>query len=230
MRYFLILLIFILSLYASNTSLQGQLNLIDKEEETFISMLQDEYSHIKKKREKIRLEVLRQEKIHHALTHEVSLLSLRLKHLIHSHMDYVSLVVEKEKVRREKLRRIAKKKQRQLLAKIDISQQCMRVYRGDTLLYKWKISSGKKGHATPRGKYKAMFTVKNYKSKTYNNASMPYSVFFRYGYAIHGTNSVKRLGSRASHGCIRLHTKNAKKFYALVRKLGKKNTTIHINN
>jgi hypothetical protein len=228
MRYFLILFFF--TIHASSSPLQTQLKNLDKREENFISMLKKEYEHIKKKREIKRKEILRQERIEYALTHEVSLLSLRLKYLLHSHMSYVSTIIEKEKARREELRRIAKRKQRKLLAKIDISKQRMHVYRGDRLLHTWKISSGKKGHSTPRGRYKDIATVKEYRSKKYNNAPMPHSVFFRNGYAIHGTNSINRLGKPASHGCVRLHPKNAKKFYSLVRRLGKKNTTIHIQN
>jgi len=230
MKYFLILLYSITAIFASTPSLQTQINLINKQETKFLSRLQTDYVKVQEKLEKIRLKALRQEKINNAFEHETSFLALRLKSLIKAHLNYVTLLLEKEKKRKELLRKIAKIKQRHLLAKIDISKQAMQVYRGDTLLYKWKISSGKEGHATPRGKYKAMYTVKNYKSKKYNNASMPYSVFFKYGYAIHGTKSVNRLGSPASHGCIRLRTNNAKKFYTLVRKLGKKNTTIRINN
>ena len=230
MKYFLVLILSILMSSASIPSVKSKLILIEKQEKLFLSMIQTEYIIVLEKRELQRLEALRQEKIRYALEHETSFLAVRLKSLVKSHLSYVSLLVKKEKRRQDELRRIAKIRQRHLLAKIDISKQRMHVYKGDTLLYKWKISSGKKGHATPRGKYKAIFTVKDYKSRTYNNAPMPYSVFFKYGYAIHGTKSVNRLGSRASHGCIRLHTQNAKKFYALVRKMGKKNTTIRINN
>lgn len=230
MKYFLILFLLTIALYANKPSLQQKIDLIDTQEKHFLFMLKKEQVRVLEKREQRRLESLRQEKIRYALEHETSFLAVRLKVLMKAHTDYVSLLLEKEKKRQEKLRRIARKKQRQVLVKIDISQQRMRVYKGDKLLYKWKISSGKKGHATPRGKYKAMYTVKDYKSRAYNNAPMPYSVFFKYGYAIHGTKSVKRLGNRASHGCVRLHTANAKKFYNLVRKVGKKNTSIRINN
>src|SRR5688500_8608137 len=46
---------------------------------------------------------------------------------------------------------------------------------------------------------------------------MPHSVFFHNGYAIHGTTEVSRLRKIASHGCVRLHTDNAAKLYALVQ-------------
>ncbi|MDJ0930857.1 L,D-transpeptidase [Breoghania sp.] len=59
-----------------------------------------------------------------------------------------------------------------------------------------------------------------WRSRKYDNAPMPYSVFFHRGWAIHGTDAIRRLGRPASHGCVRLALKNAKKLYKLVRKYG----------
>ena len=59
-----------------------------------------------------------------------------------------------------------------------------------------------------------------YYSKKYHNSPMPYSIFFRGGYAIHGTGAVGALGRPASHGCIRLHTSNAAKLFAMVQREG----------
>ena len=56
----------------------------------------------------------------------------------------------------------------------------------------------------------------HYSSK-YENSPMPHSIFFRGGYAIHGTGYIKSLGRPASHGCIRLHPRNAAALYQLVR-------------
>jgi lipoprotein-anchoring transpeptidase ErfK/SrfK len=69
----------------------------------------------------------------------------------------------------------------------------------------------------------------HYSSK-YENSPMPHSVFFRGGYAIHGTNYVKRLGRPASHGCIRLAPSNAATLYKLIRRHGMKKTRISIRN
>jgi lipoprotein-anchoring transpeptidase ErfK/SrfK len=68
----------------------------------------------------------------------------------------------------------------------------------------------------------------HYSSK-YENAPMPHSVFFRGGYAIHGTPYIKRLGRRASHGCVRLHPANAARLYKLVLIYGFDNTRITIH-
>ena len=42
------------------------------------------------------------------------------------------------------------------------------------------------------------------------------------------TNAIKRLGTPASHGCIRLHPDNAADFYQLVELFGPSNTSIVI--
>ena len=57
---------------------------------------------------------------------------------------------------------------------------------------------------------------------------MPHSVFFNGGYAVHATNAVKRLGTPASHGCVRLHPNDAADFYKLVQAFGSANTSIVI--
>jgi len=134
--------------------------------------------------------------------------------------------IQAKKIQAKKIR--TKKIRAKLVAKIDISQQRMKVYRGKKMLYNWKVSTGRKGYRTPTGYYKVKKLRKGYRSRKYGNASMPYAVFFKSAYAIHGTRSVRRLGRPASHGCVRLHTANAKKFYTLVRKIGRKNTSIHI--
>jgi L,D-transpeptidase catalytic domain len=44
-----------------------------------------------------------------------------------------------------------------------------------------------------------------YFSRKYYNSPMPHSIFFYYGFAIHGTTDIVRLGGPASRGCVRLH-------------------------
>ena len=64
-------------------------------------------------------------------------------------------------------------------------------------------------------------------SKEFDEAPMPHSIFFtKIGHAIHGTDSVNRLGSPASHGCVRLSRENAAKLFALVKEQGVLNTTV----
>lgn len=115
-----------------------------------------------------------------------------------------------------------------ITAKIDISEQRMRVYVNGRQVYTWKVSTGRSGYRTPTGNYRPQRMYRRYFSTKYNNAPMPHSVFFRGGYAIHGTNHVRNLGRVASHGCVRLAPGNAQKLYNLIRRHGTNRTSIVI--
>lgn len=115
-----------------------------------------------------------------------------------------------------------------LVATIDLTDQRMYVSLGGRHLYTWAISSGRKGYRTPTGTYRPGRMHREYYSRKYNMSPMPHSIFFRGGYAIHGTNYLKQLGRPASHGCVRLHPANARTLYNLVRKYGRGNTRITI--
>ena len=115
-----------------------------------------------------------------------------------------------------------------IVAKIDKSSQRMKVSVDGKPLYSWKVSTGARGHATPVGDYAPYRMHTMWRSRQYDDAPMPHAVFFYEGYAVHGTTSTGNLGSRASHGCIRLHPKNAKKFFDLILKHGRAKTKITI--
>jgi lipoprotein-anchoring transpeptidase ErfK/SrfK len=115
-----------------------------------------------------------------------------------------------------------------LVALIDLSSQRMHVYVNGKPAYTWKVSTARPGYRTPTGTYKPYNLVRYHRSTIYNGSPMPYSIFFKGGYAIHGSYETKHLGRPASHGCIRLHPSNAARLYALVQRHGKSNTTIRI--
>jgi hypothetical protein len=83
------------------------------------------------------------------------------------------------------------------------------------------VSTARRGYRTPTGTFKPTALVR-YHSSTL----MPHSIFFLRGYAIHGSYEIKHLGRPASHGCIRLHPKNAAALYSLVQRRGSGNTLI----
>lgn len=113
---------------------------------------------------------------------------------------------------------------------IDISSQTMRVYVNGFHHYSWYVSTGRRGYDTPTGRYRPKRLEVKWYSTKYDYAPMPYSVFFKGGYAIHGTGDIKRLGRRASHGCVRLSPSNAAKLFGLVRRYGMNNTVISISH
>ena len=108
-----------------------------------------------------------------------------------------------------------------VVARVSLASQTMTVSINGSKRYTWKISSGRAGYSTPRGSYRPQRLYSSYYSKKYDLAAMPYSVFFNGGYAVHGTWAVGRLGSRASHGCIRLSNGNARTFFDLARTYGR---------
>lgn len=117
-----------------------------------------------------------------------------------------------------------------LVANINVSTQTMTVIRHGRIIYTWPVSTARKGYVTPRGIWRPTRMHKMWHSRKYDMSPMPYSVFYHRGYAIHGTNAVKRLGKPASHGCVRLQTSNAARFYALVKEIGPANTRIIVSN
>jgi lipoprotein-anchoring transpeptidase ErfK/SrfK len=115
-----------------------------------------------------------------------------------------------------------------VVARVSISSQTMKVYHEGRLLYTWAVSTAKAGKITPAGIYEPEFLSKNHRSRRYNNAPMPFAIFYDGNYAIHGTDQIKRLGSPASHGCVRLHPDNAKILFNMVKAEGMDNTSVVI--
>jgi hypothetical protein len=111
---------------------------------------------------------------------------------------------------------------------IDKSIQQMTVEVDGRPLYQWPVSTGKGAqYDTPSGKFKAFRMERDHFSKEWDDAPMPFSIFFTpKGHAIHGSYDVKRLGTPASHGCVRLAPANAEKLFALVEQAGVLNTTV----
>ena len=110
---------------------------------------------------------------------------------------------------------------------VDKSEQRMYV-ETPTDYFEWDVSTGRKGFTTPSGKFKPYILKTMHYSSKYNDAPMPYSIFFHGGYAIHATNAIHKLGRPASHGCIRLSPQNARWLFRLVKDYGKENTYIRI--
>lgn len=117
-----------------------------------------------------------------------------------------------------------------IVARVSISSQTMMVYHEGRLLYTWPVSTAKPGKITPTGIYAPEFLSKNHRSRRYNNAPMPFAIFYDGHYAIHGTDQIDRLGAPASRGCVRLHPDNAKILFEMVKAEGMENMRVVIVN
>jgi L,D-transpeptidase-like protein len=117
-----------------------------------------------------------------------------------------------------------------VLINVDKSTQQMTVKVDGALKWQWKVSTGRTGHDTPGGNFKANSMETMHYSKKYDNAPMPHSIFFTNdGHAIHGTLDARHLGLPASHGCVRLDQANATQLFTLVKQEGLANTTVVIS-
>lgn len=103
-----------------------------------------------------------------------------------------------------------------IVVRVDKSSQTMRVVVDGEHRFTWAVSTGRAGYNTPNGSYRPQRLERNWRSRKYGMAPMPHSIFFRGGYAIHGTNMVGRLGRVDSHGCIRLAPGNARTLFEMV--------------
>ena len=115
-----------------------------------------------------------------------------------------------------------------IAVRIQLSRQTMSVTVDGADFATWPVSTARRGYRTPVGSYKPYSLERMHYSRLYDDTPMPYSIFFRSGYAIHGTTEIRNLGRAVSHGCVRLSPDNARSLFELVQSQGRQNTTIEI--
>jgi hypothetical protein len=104
--------------------------------------------------------------------------------------------------------------------RIDLDRQTMTVAKNGQTAAVWKISSGRSGFETPSGSYSVYRMERDHYSDEYEQAPMPYALFFSpRGLAIHGTYE-RGLGRPRSHGCVRLSVDNARQLFDWVEANG----------
>jgi len=116
-----------------------------------------------------------------------------------------------------------------VLVRVDRATQTMDVSVDGASLYRWPVSTGRRGFGTPAGTFHPQRMAARWFSTVYYNAPMPHAIFFHGGFAIHGSYDIARLGGPASHGCIRLHPSAAATLFGLVQHEGAHNTTIVVH-
>jgi len=114
-----------------------------------------------------------------------------------------------------------------LLIQVDKSTQHMTVTVDGKQLYDWPVSTGGSGYDTPSGSFRPFRMEIDHRSDEWDDAPMPYSIFFtKIGHAIHGTYEQRNLGRAVSHGCVRLSVKNATTLWELVKRQKMANTSV----
>src|SRR5690606_17022991 len=106
---------------------------------------------------------------------------------------------------------------------VDLRNQFAGLYEGDTLKFVTLISSGDDEHPTPTGLFRvesmhvtATMDDEDNLSSPYFIQDVPWVVYFRGGYALHGAFWHDRFGLKTSHGCVNLAPKDARRFFQFV--------------
>ena len=105
---------------------------------------------------------------------------------------------------------------------VSIPLQLAYVYRGGELIGMTTVSTGRRGHETPTGRFPIMEKRPRHFSNLYNNAPMPFMQRLTWGgVALHAGHIP---GHPASHGCVRLPLEFARLLFSVTR-VG---TNVHI--
>ena len=96
---------------------------------------------------------------------------------------------------------------------VSLPQQIAKVYRNGVRIGAAGVSTGKPGHETPTGIFTILNKDKDHRSKTYNNAPMPYSERLTWdGVALHAGGLP---GYPESHGCVHLPSRFAELLFGV---------------
>ena len=74
-----------------------------------------------------------------------------------------------------------------VLVRVDRATQTMDVTVDGASLYRWPVSTGRRGFGTPAGTFRPQRMAPRWFSTVYYNAPMPHAIFFYGGLAIHGS-------------------------------------------
>ncbi len=98
---------------------------------------------------------------------------------------------------------------------VDLSQQRLYAYAGDTLMNSFIVSTGTWQTPTVTGKFKIWIKVRSQAmtGPGYYLPDVPYVMYFFKDYGLHGTYWHNNFGTPMSHGCVNLATPDAEWLY-----------------
>lgn len=97
---------------------------------------------------------------------------------------------------------------------VDVEAKSLTLWQGETLVKQYTIATGAWDTPTPLGTFTINSRFSGQMSgfgTCFLGLNVPWG-----NYGIHGTNKPESIGRNASHGCIRMHVKDAEELYALV--------------
>ena len=94
---------------------------------------------------------------------------------------------------------------------VDLSQQMLYAYEGDTIVASFLVSTGVPAFPTVTGQYHIYIKLVStlMAGDGYYLPNVPYTMYFYKGYGIHGTYWHNNFGHPMSHGCVNMYTPDA---------------------
>lgn len=94
---------------------------------------------------------------------------------------------------------------------VDLSQQMLYAYEGDTIVASFLVSTGVAAFPTVVGQFHIYmkFEATLMAGPGYYLPDVPYTMYFYRGYGIHGTYWHSNFGTPMSHGCVNMYTPDA---------------------
>ena len=98
---------------------------------------------------------------------------------------------------------------------VDLSQQRVYAYEGDTLMNSFVVSTGTWQTPTVTGTFKIWIKLRSttMTGPGYYLPNVPYTMYFYKGYGLHGTYWHNNFGTPMSHGCVNLSIPDAEWLY-----------------
>ena len=98
---------------------------------------------------------------------------------------------------------------------VDLSEQKLYAYDGDTLVASFLVSTGTSAHPTLTGTYNVYvkYRYADMRGPGYFLPDVPYTMYYYQGYGIHGTYWHDNFGTPMSHGCVNMRTSEAEWVY-----------------
>jgi lipoprotein-anchoring transpeptidase ErfK/SrfK len=98
---------------------------------------------------------------------------------------------------------------------IDLTNQSLTAWQGDTAILFTSISSGKSGTPTVTGRYRigTKYQAQRMIGPGYDLPNVPWVMYFFGSYAIHGAYWHNAFGTPTSHGCVNMRPNEAEMLY-----------------
>ena len=94
---------------------------------------------------------------------------------------------------------------------VNLSQQMVYAYEGDTIVASFLVSTGVPAFPTVTGQYRIYIKLVStlMSGDGYYLPNVPYTMYFYRGYGLHGTYWHNNFGHPMSHGCVNMYTPDA---------------------